>query len=103
MIEVFDENGSVIGSASVDLESTTGRQSVSVPVTNYQFGKKAAYVGVGFKSSKGDFNYSIPDPSVDSWSGVLPATPYKHWFGQNQYHTFASGSVLKIENVKLNY
>lgn len=103
VIEVFDENGSVIGSASVDLESTTGRQSVSVPVTNYQFGKKAAYVGVGFKSSKGDFNYSIPDPSVDSWSGFLPATSYKHWFGQNQYHTFASGSVLKIENVKLNY
>lgn len=102
-IQLLDESGAVIGSGSMELEQSADLKVVSVPVSGYVFGKKAAKIKIGFKSSAGDFETVTPDPSVDDWSGTLPITPYKHKFGDNQFKTFASGSVLTVRNVKLNY
>lgn len=103
VIEILDVSGAIIGTGSMELGQSSDLKVVSVPISGYVFGKKAAKIKIGFKSSVGDFQTVTPDPSVDSWSGALPITPYRHKFGDNQFHTFASGSVLTIRNVKLNY
>lgn len=101
-VEVLDASGKVIASGSRNISSSS-MHAESIALEGYPFGSKAASIRIQFKSSRGDFNIGFPSPSVDSWSGTLPITPYHHNLGENNYHSYASGSVLTIDNVKLNY
>lgn len=101
-ISVLDIDKQQIAYGSADITGE-GNHTVTIPLSGYSFGSKAAYIKVGFKSSKGDFSFIIPNPNVNAWSGTLPVTPYQHDLGENINSTFASGSELRISNVKLNY
>ena len=102
-VEVLDASGKVIASGSRNITTSMEMQNASVSLEGYPFGTKASSIRIQFKSSRGDFSLNTPNPNVDSWSGALPVTPYRHNLGENNYHSFASGSVLTIDNVKLNY
>lgn len=102
-VDVLDASGNVIASGSRNITSSVDMKSESIALDGYPFGTKASSIRIQFKSSRGDFSVNIPNPDVDSWGGALPVTPYHHNLGENNYHSFASGSVLKIDNVKLNY
>lgn len=101
-VEVLDASGAVIASGNLNISSST-MHTEAIAVNGYPFGSKAATIRILFKSSRGDVNVDVPNPVVDNWTGTLPVTPYHHNLGVNNYHTFASGSVLTIDNVKLNY
>ena len=101
-VEVLDVAGKVIASGSRNISSSP-MHTEYISLEGYPFGSKAAAIRILFKSSKDDFSVEVPNPNVDDWSGALPVTPYHHNLGDNNYHTFAAGSVLAIDNVKLNY
>lgn len=100
-IILLDKDKKIIGSSNKKINKGAG--TMTLYIDNYTFGVEAEYLKVGFKSSAGEVETVTPDPSVDSWDGNLPVTPYQHHFDENAFHTFASGSVLTIDNVKLNY
>lgn len=102
LVEVLDASGSVIASGSRDITASQ-MHSETITLSGYPFGSKAASLRVQFKSSKGDFTLNIPNPSVDSWGGTLPIAPYHHNLGENNYHSYASGSELTLDNVKINF
>ncbi|MDE6017347.1 MAG: DUF4493 domain-containing protein [Muribaculaceae bacterium] len=102
-VEVLDASGKVIATGSRNITYSADMKNASVSLDGYPFGSKASSIRIQFKSSRGDFSLQIPNPNVDSWSGSLPVTPYHHNLGDNNYHSFASGSVLTIDNVKLEY
>ncbi|MDE6769043.1 MAG: DUF4493 domain-containing protein [Muribaculaceae bacterium] len=102
-VDVLDASGKVIASGSRNITASTEMRNESISLEGYPFGTKASSIRILFKSSRGDFSVNIPNPNVDSWGGTLPVTPYHHNLGENNYHSFASGSVLTIDNVKLNY
>lgn len=102
-VEVLDASGKVISSGKRNIYSSSMHSEV-ISLSEYPFGSKAASIRIQFKSSVDDtFTLNTPDPDVDSWSGGLPITPYHHNLGENNYHSYKSGSVLTIDNVKLNY
>ncbi|MDE6217631.1 MAG: hypothetical protein K2F64_01370, partial [Muribaculaceae bacterium] len=104
VIEMIGADGSVVGRATRLLDASNAMTGVTVAIPNYAFGKKATKIRLSFKSSSGDVNLTHPSGSgLKEWSGTLPIKPYRHWLDENKYKTFSSGSVLKIDNVKLNY
>lgn len=99
--EIIVHSGdAVIGKGSIDLTSGTNK-TATVTVDNYTFGKKATSVEVVFKSTKGDtVSVNIPSGSAldDNNTRTSNATiPY------SESKAMAIGSVLTIQNVKLNY
>lgn len=100
--EVLDASGKVIASGERNIYSSSMHTEV-ISLSEYPFGSKAASIRIQFKSSREEFTLNIPNPNVDSWSGTLPTSPYHHNLGENNYHSYASGSVLTIDYVKLNY
>lgn len=103
-IEVLDASGNVLAVASRNLEAASAMTSQTLALAGYPFGVKAASVRVKFKSSAADFGLHTPSGAdLKEWSGVLPTSPYKHWLDDNGFHTFSSGSVLKVANVKVVY
>lgn len=101
-VEVLDASGKVIASGTRNISSSS-MHTENISLDGYPFGSKATSIRIQFKSSRDEFTVNIPNPNVDNWGGTLPVTPYHHNLGENNYHTFASGSVLTIDNVKLNY
>lgn len=100
-VALVDNGGNIIGSASMELDASSSMKNVTVNIPSYLFGKKAASVRISFKSS----NSSDPAVTHPTGSGldegglkytnnVIPA---------NQYKAVATGSVLTVDNVKLNY
>lgn len=103
-IELIAADGTSLGSATLDLTASATSKRVTMTVPSYRFGLKAAKMRLGFKSSKGSAPTHTPTgDELDEASSTLPVTPYKHWLDTNSYHAFASGSVLTIDNVTLNY
>ena len=100
--EVLDASGKVIASGERNIYSSSMHTEV-ISLSEYPFGSKAASIRIQFKSSREEFTLNIPNPNVDSWSGTLPTSPYHHNLGENNYHSYASGSVLTIDYVRLNY
>lgn len=104
---VCDASGKAIASAITELRATNGSTNTTLNFNGYsEFGVKAAAIKVKFKSSTasvpainipsgGDLNeYSFNDIGNGLRNNTLPA---------NSYHAVATGSVLAIDNVKLNY
>lgn len=102
-VEVLDASGKVIASGTRTINANGEMHTESIALDGYPIGSKAASIRIQFKSSRGDFTVTTPDPSVDNYKGTLPVTPYHCNLGENNYHSYASGSVLRIDNVKLNY
>ena len=103
---VTDAQGNVIGTASRKLSATPDMTTATVAIPSYPFGKKAAKLYVCFRSTAEGVTPEVNIPSgsqLKEWEGTLPVTPYKHHLPENTYHTFAVGSVLVLDNVKLGY
>lgn len=101
-IQVLNASGEVIASGSTQLQTQSSMAGATVTLPAYAYGAKAASVRISFKSSNNDLPpINIPTGSdlkeldgVQLGNGTLDA---------NTYHALAVGSVLTIDNVKLNY
>ncbi len=103
-VELLAADGSVIATATRNLGESSSMKTETLALSGYPFGKKASSIRIGFKSSAADFSLTTPSGSgLKEWSGTLPVAPYKHWLNENTFHTFSSGSVLKVANVKVVY
>lgn len=101
-VSVIAADGSVIASGTKDLTSSSAMSSVSIPLsysTNF-YGKKAAKLQLGFRSTKGEtIGVTIPSGSaLKEGISLGNAT-----IGANTYHALATGSELIVDNVTLNY
>ena len=101
-VSVLDASGAVIASGIAVLESSASMKGVSISLAGYPFGKKAAKIKVGFRSSNGSAPVHIPQGSELS-EGFGSFNFGNKNLGDNNYHAVATGSVLRIDNVKLNY
>lgn len=107
-IEVLDKQGQIISSERRILPVAGAMQNVTVAIPYKDFGRKASRIRLGFKSSEADFALHTPtgselEESYKDGNTGMPITPYESWMPDNTFHTFSSGSVLKIANVKFNY
>lgn len=103
-IEILDAQGGVIATSTRNLASSSSMKQETISLGGYAFGSKATSIKVKFKSSAADFTLYTPSgDALKEWSGVLPGSPYRHWLNDNDFHTFSSGSVLKVADVKLIY
>ncbi len=100
-ISVLDASGKVIASGSSLLHQASSTTSMTVPFSSYSFGSRAATLKVKFLSSSSNIpaiNIPTGDSGLSEGTGLSNRTK-----GANDYKAFASGSVLTIDNVKLNY
>ncbi|MGN0237109.1 MAG: DUF4493 domain-containing protein [Lepagella sp.] len=104
-IKVLAADGSVLAEQTILLSSVSTMTSRTLTLSNYPFGKKAAKIQIGFKSTQSGVDPSIYIPSGDELyeSGVRLDTNYYWDLDPNTYHAVAIGSVLTIDNVKLGY
>lgn len=99
-ISVLDAEGKIIASATEALEASSAMTPKTVALGAYGFGRHAASIRIKFMSSSASTPFvNIPSGSaLDEGQGLgsktLPA---------NSYKALATGSVLTIDNVKLNY
>lgn len=100
-VEVLDIAGNVIGKGSLDLAASSAMKSVTVNISSYSFGAKAATLKVSFKSSTAN----VPAISIPTGSALNEGFSVvgNHKIGANAYHAFAKGSELRVKNIKLNY
>ena len=98
-VALYDASGAVIASKTDNL-GASGTTSHTLSLPSYPFGKKAAKIRVNFRSTAGDeIGLNIPTGSaLNEGLGLTNGTK-----GANDYKAFASGSVLTVSNVKLNY
>lgn len=99
VVGVYDASGNLISSGESVINAGNG--TLSVNLSGYPFGAKAASIRVKFLSTKGT-SISAPVPSdiadvtnKTSLSGQTIAT--------NAYKSLCVGSVLTVENVKVGY
>ena len=76
-------------------------KKVTVNFAAYPFGKKVAKLRVEFKSSKSTIA-PIHIPSGNELNEGFSAVG-NHTIDANKYHAVATGSVLAVDNIKLNY
>lgn len=102
-VAVLDASGAVIASATAELDPVSSMTDKVVSLSGYQFGSKAAKIRVRFLSSNSGAPTHTPTGSELS-TGDAPGT----WnfinvdLGEN-IKARATGSVLTLDNVKLNY
>lgn len=107
-LTLIDAGGQTLKSESVKLDKTPdGADSIKNMTINFdynKFGNKVKEIRLSFKSSFQDNPpIHVPsgdelDESIGSHAGSKTVT-----IDQNTYHAVATGSVLKIDNVKANY
>lgn len=102
-VSVLDASGAVIASGVKYLSAASAVTSVSVPLSGYAFGKKAAKIQVGFRSTKAGVTPAVNIPTGDSLSEGIANIRGNLNIPANTYHALATGSVLTIDNVALGY
>ena len=102
-ISIVDAAGNVIAEGSMDLTAQASNVSrvINLSYSPSKFGKKAAVLKLGFRSTKSDaVNVPVPTDIADvtnktSLSGQT--------ISANNYKSLCVGSKLTIDNVKLGY
>ncbi len=104
-IKVFAADGSILAEQTILLSPVSTMTSRTLSLGNYPFGKKAAKIQIGFKSTQSGVVPSIYIPTGTELyePGVRLNTKYYWTLDPNTYHAVAIGSVLTIDNVKLGY
>lgn len=107
-IEVLDKNGSVIATSdNVLLTATDSETTVDLNMAGkYPFGVKASELRIKFKSSDANHpSITIPsgealhEPDINATNFTSEGTQ----ISANNYRALATGSVLKVKNLRLNY
>lgn len=115
-IYILGESSNVLATQTVYLDRSDDMKNITVALPPYQFGEKAASIKVGFKSTRtgqtpalfipqgtdlkedeiNSNNYRGDDAKATgtTWNGTLKI---------NNYHAYARGSKLTVDNVKLGY
>ena len=109
-VVVYSGN-TVIGAGKLNVSNTSGTAQVDIKYIDSAslFGKSATSIAIVFQSSSATEPYiDVPsgtDLSDNPNSALVPTrSPFKgDTLAANSYKSFASGSVLTIQNVKLNY
>lgn len=104
-IKVYDKDGAVIASNTEYLSAQIDMTDTKVMLPSYPYGKKAAKIYIGFRSTKEGVtpDIHIPTGSELQENGVSLNTNYYFTLPENNYHALATGSVLTIDNVSLGY
>lgn len=100
-IQVLDSAGNVLAEGSATLDSEDSPSKVTVKLQGYAFGSRPAQLKLLFKSSMKPIA-PINIPSGSSLNDGAPSRGYT-FPDANHYNAVATGSVLTIDNVKLNY
>lgn len=97
---VADASGSILTSRTETLAAATSLTDKTILLGDYPFGSKAVKLYIGFRSTSGDnIGVNIPSGSaLNEGQGLGNKT-----IDANTYHALATGSVLTVDNVKLNY
>lgn len=102
-VKVLDVEGKVLVSKIQDLSIQNGDnlKNVSFKIDSYPFGKKAAKIYICFRSSKAE----TPSVNIPSGSALNEGTglTINAQLSPNSYKTFAKGSELTVDNVKVSY
>lgn len=101
-VAALDASGNTIASGTLDLDESSSSKTATVRLEGYSFGVKASKLYIRFMSSGGSAPYHIPQGSELS-EGFNAGNFGNKNLGDNNYHAVATGSVLTIDNVKLNY
>lgn len=101
-VAVVGESGNVIATSTTALDASAEMKKITLPLSGYTFGQKAAGIRVRFASSNGDAPTVTPTGSELSM-GLGTLNFGNKDLGENNYPAKATGSVLVIDNVKLNY
>lgn len=103
VVRVYDAGGAIISQNSAELSETASTVKKKVNLMDYKFGKKAAKLMVSFRStsSKISGGPAIVIPQGNALDEGVSLINTK--VTANQYHAFAKGSELKVDNVVLGY
>ena len=111
-VAVLDASGNVIVSKTVNITSASN-SSMTVTLPAYEFGRKAASLRICFRSSNGSVSTKVPsgddlNERYDADNSVLnahvsPPAGGSFHVPNNLYKALSTGSVLTVDNVKLNY
>ncbi len=100
---VIDAAGNVITTVSRNVGASSNMQTVEIPFGSYPFGVRAAKIFLSFKSSNAA-TAPVHVPSGDELRDISSSQASKEvTIAANQYKSKATGSVLTVDNVKLNY
>lgn len=100
---VYDASGDIISSGRT-LISDGQNQSENVILSAYPFGKKAAWIELGFRSTSKDTNPSVHIPTgSELYEGDHGVSLNNYSTRTNEYSAVALGSKLTIDNVKVGY
>lgn len=100
-VQILNTAGTVITSGSSELNDESSPTKVSITFPSYDFGSKASQIRLLFKSSTNKIA-PINIPSGGDLNDGAPSRGYT-FPDANHYNAVATGSVLTIDNVKLNY
>lgn len=105
-VDIIDASGVVLASAKDNLSAASAMTTKTLSFPAYTFGSKAASIKVKFVSSTAAVPaITIPTGSAlneYSLNGVTNGLR-NNTLADNAYHALATGSVLKVDNVKFNY
>ena len=111
-VAVVDAAGNVIASKTVNITSASN-SSMTVTLPEYEYGRKAASLRISFRSSNGPVSTKVPsgddlNERYDADNSVLnahvsPPAGGSFHVPNNLYKALSTGSVLTVDNVKLNY
>ena len=106
-VTVCDAKGNAIASTTANLSGTSGFTNMTLQLNGYsEFGVKAASIKVKFISSTATVpGINIPtDDALNEYKlNNIGNGLQNNTLAANSYHAVATGSVLTIDNVKLNY
>lgn len=100
-VEVMDESGAILTSGTMLLSAAPNMTTKTINLPQYAFGKKAAKLYIGFRSTKSGVTPAINIPSgsdLNEGQSLGNKT-----ISANNYHAFAKGSELTVDNVKVSY
>lgn len=104
-VRVYDAQGTQIAGGTLKLNASSTMQTQEIALSGYPFGKKAAKIQLGFRSTESGVTPAVKIPSGDALyeDGVKLNTDYYWTLAENTYHALATGSVLTIDDVQINY
>lgn len=104
-VVLLDASGAEIAGKTVRLAAASSNTNVTVALPSYPFGKKAASIRVGFRSTASG---TVPVVNIPSGNSLKESPGGNLLAGLsaiavNAYKAVATGSQLWLDNVKLNY
>lgn len=99
--EVLDESGNVLASGTILLSASANMTVKTIDLTKYAFNKKAAKLYISFRSTKAG---TTPVINIPSGSALNEGQRLgSQTISANNYHAYAKGSELTVDNVKVSY